>query len=507
MAKPSKVFLIGAGPGDPELFTLKGKRLLETAEVVIYDRLVNEKILAYAPSDAELIYVGKESSRHVMHQEEINQLLVDKALEGKRVIRLKGGDPFVFGRGGEEAQYIREHGCDFEIVPGITSAIAVPAYAGIPVTHRDDNSSVTFVTGHERYGKEKSSINWKGLGESKDTIVFLMGVENLAYICRQLVKYGRHPGTPVALIRWGTLPAQEVLVGELSNIEAKKQQVQFKPPAVIIVGEVVRQRQSLQWFENRPLWGKKIVVTRARSQASVLVDRITDLGGEAIEFPSITIRPGENLNPLYKALKDIRHYNWLLFTSVNAVDIFFQVLKDQNIDVRELHGIKIGAIGAVTRDKIIDKGLKVDVVPEEFVAESMIKALSGRITRGDWVLLPRAKGARSILPEALKNVGASVNEVIIYEAISNHEVLNNVLMAVQGGEIDYITFTSSSTVRNFVNIIGRESIDTINRRCKIACIGPVTAGTAEEYGLKTDIIAEQYTIDGLVAAILKTIQI
>lgn len=507
MAKQGKVFLIGAGPGDPELFTLKGKRLLETAEVVVYDRLVNEKILTYAPADAELIYVGKEASRHAMPQEEINQLLVDKALGGKRVIRLKGGDPFVFGRGGEEAQYIKARGCDFEIVPGITSAVAVPAYAGIPVTHRDDNSSVTIVTGHEKEGKEKSSINWKGLGEGRGTLVFLMGVENLAYICGQLMRYGRKADTPVALIRWGTLPAQQVLVGELGNIESKKQQAQFKPPAVIVVGEVVNQRQTLQWFEKRPLWGKKIVVTRARAQASSLVDRITDLGGEAIEFPSITIQPWKNLNPLYKALKDIAHYNWLLFTSVNAVDIFFEVLKDQNVDIRDLNGIKIGAIGAVTRDKITDKGLKVDVVPEEFVAESMIKALSGGITRGDWVLLPRAKGARSILPDALKNIGAKVNEVIIYEAISNHGVRQNVIEAVKGGEVDYITFTSSSTVRNFVKIIGRESIETINRRCKIACIGPVTARTAGEHGLKTDIIAEQYTIDGLVEAILKTVHI
>lgn len=504
MAKPGKVFLIGAGPGDPELFTLKGRRLLETAEVVVYDRLVNKKILAYVPADAELIYAGKESSNHALPQEEINQLLVDKAREGKRVMRLKGGDPFIFGRGGEEAQYIRENDCDFEIVPGITSAIAVPAYAGIPVTHRDDTSSVTLVTGHEKEGKETSSIDWEGLGAGHDTIVFLMGVENLPFICGQLMKYGRKPDTPIALIRWGTLPAQEVLIGELSNIEAKKQKAQFKPPAVIVVGEVVKQRQALQWFENKPLWGKKIVVTRARAQASVLVDKITDLGGEAIEFPSITIKPWENLGPLYKALKGIEHYNWILFTSVNAVDIFFEALKNQGIDIRDLKGIKIGAIGTVTSARIMARGLKVDVVPDEFVAESLVQALTGKINRGDWVLLPRARGARSILPEALKNIGASVNEVIIYEAIANRDVGQEVLASIKSGQIDYITFTSSSTVSNFVNIIGWENVGLINRRSKIACIGPITARTAGEHGLKTDIQAERYTIDGLVEAILKT---
>lgn len=506
MAKQGMVYLVGAGPGDPGLFTLKGKKLLEAAEVVIYDRLVSSKILAYAPENAELIYVGKESSNHALPQEEINKLLVSKAREGKRVVRLKGGDPFVFGRGGEEAQFVREHGCDFEIVPGITSAIAVPAYAGIPVTHRDDTSSVTIVTGHEKEDKAESSINWKELGESKNTVVFLMGVENLAYICEQLMKYGRDPATPVALIRWGTLPAQQVLIGELSNIAAKKQQAHFKPPAVIVVGEVVRQRQLLQWVENKPLWGKRIVITRARAQASILADKISDLGGEAIEFPSIQIRPLENLSPLYKALKDIRHYNWLLFTSVNAVDLFFNALRDQDLDIRDLGGIKIAAIGTVTRDKITDRGLKVDVVPEEFVAEGMIKALTGKINSGDWVLLPRAQGARSILPDALKKAGAHVNEVIIYEAVPNHEVRSDILEAIKGGEVDYITFTSSSTVSNFVNIIGWQNVEIINRRSKVACIGPVTAKTANEHGLKTDIIANPYTIDGLVEAILEAVK-
>lgn len=504
MARQGFVYLVGAGPGDPGLFTLKGKKLLESAEVIIYDRLVSDKILAYAPENAELIYVGKAASNHALPQDEINKLLVSKAAEGKRVVRLKGGDPFVFGRGGEEAQYVREHGFEFEIVPGITSAVAVPAYAGIPVTHRDDTSSLTIVTGHEKEDKEESSVNWKELGAGNNTIVFLMGVENLPFICGQLMKYGRDPATPVAMIRWGTLPAQQVLVGELNNIAAKKQQADFKPPAVIVVGEVVRQRQSLKWLENKPLWGKKIVVTRARAQASIMVDKITELGGEAIEFPSIIIRPVENLNLLYRALKDIRHYNWLIFTSVNAVDIFFTALKAQDMDIRDLYGIKIAAIGAVTRDKIIDRGLKVDVVPDEFVAEGMIKALSGRIKPGDWILLPRALGARNILPEAIKSVGAHVNEVIIYEAVPNGEAGSNILESIKSGQVEFITFTSSSTVSNFVNIIGWQNVETINRCCKIACIGPITANTAGEHGLKVDIIAKQYTIDGLIEAILES---
>lgn len=507
MPKKGFVYLVGAGPGDPGLFTLKGKKLLETAEVIVYDRLVSEKILAFAAENAELIYVGKASSRHTLSQDEINKMLVEKAAEGKRVVRLKGGDPFVFGRGGEEAIYVREHGFDFEIVPGITSAIAVPAYAGIPVTHRDDTSSFTIVTGHEKEDKEKSSINWKELAAGIGTVVFLMGVENLAFICRQLIENGRDPSTPVALIRWGTLPAQEVLTGQLSNIADKKQQADFKPPAVIIVGEVVKQREALKWLENKPLWGKRIVITRARAQASVLVDKINELGGEAIEFPSISIRPLDNLTPLYKALKEIRHYNWIIFTSVNAVDIFFTALKTQDLDIRELYGLKIAAIGTVTRDKILERGLKVDAVPEEFAAEGIIKILDGQIQVGDWVLLPRAQGARSILPETLKSWGAHVNEVIIYQAVPTSDVRIKTIEAMKSGQVDFITFTSSSTVSNFVNMVGWQNVELINKQAKIACIGPITANTAGEHGFKVDIIAKHYTIDGLVEALLESVKV
>ena len=504
MANKGFVYLVGAGPGDPGLFTLKGKKIMETADVIIYDRLVSKRILAFANENAEFIYVGKASSRHTLSQDEINELLVKKAGEGKRVVRLKGGDPFVFGRGGEEALYVREHGFDFEIVPGISSAIAVPAYAGIPVTHREDTSSVTLVTGHEKEGKEESSINWQALGSGTETIVFLMGVENLAFICQQLIKYGRDPFTPVALIRWGTLPAQQVLTGQLSNIAGKKQQANFKPPAVIVVGEVVKQREALKWLENKPLWGKRIVVTRARSQASALVDRITQLGGDAIEFPAISIRPAENQNSFFKALKEIRHYNWLIFTSVNAVDIFFDVLRSQDLDIRDLHGIKIAAIGIVTREMIQEKGLKVDIVPDEFVAEGLIKALAGQIKAGDWVLLPRAKGARSILPDAIRRWNAHVNEVIIYEAVPESNLRNSTMEEIKSGQVDFITFTSSSTVSNFMNIIGWQNPEMINKQTKIACIGPITANTAREHGLKVDIVAEKYTIEGLVAALLQS---
>lgn len=503
MADKGFVYLVGAGPGDPGLFTLKGKRILQSAEVIIYDRLVNEKILAFAPGNAELIYVGKESSHHSLPQEEINQLLVSKAAEGKRVIRLKGGDPFVFGRGGEEAQYVKNHDIGFEVVPGVTSAVAVPAYAGIPVTHRDNTSSLTIVTGHEKADKSESSVNWQELGTGIGTIVFLMGVENLPFICQQLIKHGRDPATPVALVRQGTLPDQEVLTGQLGNIMVRKQQAGFKPPAVIVVGEVVKLRETLKWQENKPLWGKKIVVTRARSQASTLVDRITDLGGEAIEFPAIAIRPVENLNPLNKALKDIRHYNWLIFTSVNAVDIFFTALKTVDMDIRDLYGVKIAAIGTVTRDKITEKGLKVEVVPEEFVAEGMIKALAGKVKAGEWVLLPRARGARDILPRAIKNWGAHVNEIIIYEAAPASDLRGKTIEKIKSGQVDFITFTSSSTVSNFVNTIGWQNVGKISQQTKIACIGPVTADTAAQHGFKVDIIAKCYTIDGLVEALLE----
>ncbi|MDD2619796.1 MAG: uroporphyrinogen-III C-methyltransferase [Syntrophomonadaceae bacterium] len=496
------VYLVGAGPGDPGLFTLKGKRILEQAEVVIYDRLVGEEILSLANPQAEFIYVGKASSQHALSQEGINALLVKKAAEGKRVARLKGGDPFLFGRGGEEALYIRQHGYDYEVVPGITSAIAVPAYAGIPVTHREATSSLAIVTGHEKPGKQESSIKWRELADGIGTLVFLMGVENLEYICSNLMVQGKAGSTPVALIRWGTLPGQEVLTGTLDNIVARVKEKSFKPPAVIVVGDVVKLRDELKWLEKRPLWGKRVVVTRARAQASQLLNRIRDLGAQAIEFPSITIEKEANLGALYKAFQKIEEYNWIIFTSVNAADIFFAEMQNEAKDIRDLHGIKIAAIGTATKQSLEARGLRVDVVPEEYRAEGIIKTLRPYIKEGQWILLPRARGARNILPDTLRKWGAHVNEVYLYRAAASNQVSQDTLNSIKDGNLDYLTFTSSSTVSNFVKIIGAENVARLKNRFKVACIGPVTAQTALEQGFNVDIMAKEYTIDGLLKAIV-----
>ncbi len=496
------VYLVGAGPGDPGLFTLKGKKILEKAEIIIYDRLVGDGILSLGNPEAEYIYVGKIAGKHALSQDEINDLLVKKAATGKKVVRLKGGDPFLFGRGGEEALYIREHGYDYEVVPGISSAIAVPAYAGIPVTHRDSTSSLAIITGHEKPDKKISSIKWKELAQGIGTLVFLMGVENLEFICKQLIENGKAADTPVALVRWGTLPSQEVLTGTLENINKKVEESSFKPPAVIIVGDVVRLRPQLNWIENKPLFGKKIVVTRARTQASKLVEGISELGGEAIEFPSIVIQKEENLNSLHNAFEHLDSYNWIIFTSVNAVDIFFTQLRKQEMDIRSLYGLNICAIGPATRKSLEERGLKVEFIPEEYQAEGILQELESRVKKGEWVLLPRARGARALLPDTLRQWGVHVNEVILYEAVPAGRFSEAKINDIIEGRVDYLTFTSSSTVSNFVKMVGRDKVLRLNKKLKVACIGPVTAQTASAHGFSVDILAREFTIDGLLQALI-----
>jgi uroporphyrinogen III methyltransferase/synthase len=505
MEKRGFVYLVGAGPGDPGLFTIKGKELLEQAEVVVYDRLVSPEIIAWANPQAELIYVGKESSRHTLSQDEINALLAEKAGQGKKVVRLKGGDPFVFGRGGEEALYVRERGLDFAIVPGISSAIAVPAYAGIPVTHRDTTSSFAVITGHEKPGKEVSSINWKLISTGIGTLVFLMGVENLEYIVKNLMENGRNPETPVALIRRGTMPDQEVVSGKLNNIVERVRQAELKPPAIIVVGETVDLRRELGWWETGPLWGKRIMVTRSRNQASILVKKIRELGGDAIEFPTIEIAEEKNLDQLYRAFKDIKSYYWIIFTSVNAVDIFFRKLKSQGHDIRILAGIKIGAIGPATAARLRECGLLVELMPDEYQAEGIVKEIQNEIVPGQKVLLPRARGARDILPLQLKKLGADVEEIFLYQAVVPNNIKNVNVTEILAQSIDYISFTSSSTVTNFIDIIGSQQAQAFSRKVKVVCIGPITAEKAREKGLKVDISASEYTIDGLLQSILTDI--
>ncbi len=502
MAEQGVVYLIGAGPGDPGLFTIKGQQLLEKADVVVYDRLIGQEILDYARQDAEMIYVGKASSRHALPQDDINRLLVDKARQGKIVARLKGGDPFVFGRGGEEAQYVRQHGIGFEVVPGITSAVAVPAYAGIPVTHRDATSSFAVITGHEKPGKQVSSIQWDKIATGIGTLVFLMGVENLESIVSNLLQAGRDASTPVALIRRGTFPDQEVVSGTLGDIAARVQQAGLKPPAIIVVGETVKLRDELKWREKGRLWGTRVVVTRARAQASSLSQHIRDEGGEAIEFPSIEIVKQEDLSALYVAFGRLEEYSWIVFTSVNAVDIYFNELRDRGIDIRDLKGISICAIGPATAARLTDRGLKVDLIPGEYRAEGIIAGLGQYIKPQDRILLPRALGAREILPVSLRDMGAVVDEVIIYRSETTARIDAALRQDLIDGNCDYITFTSSSTVTNFVNIIGQGNVIPMNAGVKVACIGPITARTAEEYGFRVDVMPDRYTIEALVDAII-----
>ncbi len=495
-----KVYLIGAGPGDIKLITVKGLECIQKADVIVYDRLANPRLLSYRRPDAELIYVGKSPDRHTLTQDEINKVLVEEGLKGKVVARLKGGDPYVFGRGGEEGEELRKAGVPFEEVPGITSAISVPAYAGIPITHRDFTASFTVVTGHEEPGKETSNINWPRLAQDPGTLVFLMGVGNLPQIVENLVKHGKDAQTPIALIRWGTRPEQRVVTGVLSNIVEVVEKAGIKSPAIIIIGQVVTLRDTLRWFEDKPLFGKRVLVTRSREQASVLSEKLENLGAEAWEYPTIKIQEPDDLAALDNAVAHAGDYSWIIFTSVNGVKAFFQRLKAQKLDIRTLKDAKICAIGPKTAEALEERGLLVDVMPEVFRAEAVIEALKDRIQTGDKVLLPRADLARQVLVDSLQQLGADVHEVIAYQTVLADETDTQLLLEkLQAGEIHVVTFTSSSTVTNFLKLIGdhRDLLQGIT----MACIGPVTAETAEKNGLKVDICAEQYTIDGLVNAI------
>ncbi|MBH8606806.1 uroporphyrinogen-III C-methyltransferase [Thermoactinomyces sp. CICC 10521] len=500
------VYLVGAGPGDPGLITVKGLEAIKKADCIVYDRLASPLLLKHAKPKAELIYCGKLPDRHTLTQEEINDLLVAKAKEGKVVTRLKGGDPFIFGRGGEEAERLVEEGIPFEVVPGITSAIAVPAYAGIPVTHRDFNSSFAIVTGHERPEKTESSIRWNHLATAVETLIFLMGVGNLPFIVEQLIKYGRSKETPVALIRWGTRVEQETLTGTLEDIVQKVEEARFRSPAIIVVGEVVKLREKLSWFEKKPLFGKRVLVTRARSQSSVLTEKIQALGGEAVEFPVIRITRPERQDLLDAALHQLERFDWVIFTSANGVKHFFKRLIELNLDIRRMAKARIAAIGPKTAEVLIEKGLRVEVLPEEYKAEALVEALKPMIKQGEEILLPRADIAREVLVVELEKLGCHVTEVDAYDTKIGTEDAGEVVEMLKRGAIHVITFTSSSTVRNFVEAVKtvEPEVPALLSGSRIACIGPITAQTAAELGLKVDVVADSYTIDGLVEA-LKTL--
>lgn len=508
--KTGKVYLVGAGPGDPGLISLKGADCIKKADVIVYDYLASSTFLEFAPPDAEIIYVGKKGGDHTLSQAGINDLLVEKALQGAVVTRLKGGDPFIFGRGGEEAEVLRENGIEFEIVPGVTSAIAAPAYAGIPLSHREYTSTIAFITGHEDPTKTESQIDWQSLAVGIGTLVFLMGVKNLPNIVRKLMENGMKPDTPAAVIRWGTTQRQATVEGTLETIHDRVTKAGLKAPAIIIIGDVVQLREKLKWFgpdkgKTYPLLGKKIVVTRARAQASDLVKRLSDLGAECLEFPTIEIVPPENWEPLDTAIDNLKSYEWIIFTSVNGVIFFFRRLFEKGKDVRCLHHIRTAAIGPATAQKLSDFGFNSDIVPESYRAESIVEAFKTETIKGHAVLLPRAEQARPILPVELRQLGASVDEVVAYRTVQaslNREKLIRQLL--KSNRIDWITFTSSSTARNFKDLMqgsGSDDLIQLIGNTRIASIGPITTETAEKLGFNVHVTAAEYTIPGLCDAI------
>ena len=494
-----KVYLVGAGPGDLGLVTLRAKECIERAGVIVYDHLANPEMLGWAREDAEMIYAGKKAGEHALKQEEINKLLVEKAREGKQVVRLKGGDPFVFGRGAEEAKAIVDAGISFEIVPGITSAIAGPAYAGIPVTYRAENSHVTLFTGHEDPSKTKSAIDYAGLAKLGGTQVMLMGVERINAITKEMVARGVRADLPVALVRWATTGRQQTLTGTLSDIAKKVVDLGFESPAVAVFGDVVALRKDLNWYEQRPLSGKRIVVTRTRKQAGALSSQLRELGADVFELPTIRIERPTDLREFAELVQDAHIYDWIVFTSPNGVDAFFEIFYKLYDDAREMGGAKIAAIGPATAQRVRDFHLHVDLQPEEFVAEAIVREFQKQGgVENLRILLARAEKARDVLPREISKLGAIVDEAFAYRTVPDTRDITGARRRLLDEGADLITFTSSSTVENFL-ALGL----AWPKGMLVASIGPITSKTAVEHGLKIDIEARRHDIDGLVEAIRK----
>ena len=497
MSKTGKIYLVGAGPGDLGLVTLRAKECIENGDVIIYDHLANPETLGWARDNAEIIYVGKTPGESRSGQNEINALLIEKAHEGKQVIRLKGGDPFVFGRGAEEAQAIAEAGIPFEVVPGITSSIAGPAYAGIPVTHRAHNSHVTFFTGHEDPAKAESAIDYAALAKLGGTQVMLMGVERLGSITSEMMKHGVRGDLPVALVRWATTGQQETLTGTLRDIAHKAVANGFAAPAVAVFGEVVALRDKLNWYEKRPLLGKRIVVTRTRKQASALSSKLRSLGADVIELPTIRIDPPSNLREFAELVQDAHLYDWIVFTSTNGVEAFFDIFFKLYDDAREIGGARIAVIGPATAQRVKDFHLHVDLQPKEFVAEDIVREFKKQGSFENLkILLVRAEKARDVLPKGLSALGAIVDEAFAYRTVPETHDTSGARQRLAKHGADLITFTSSSTVENFLTL-GLPW----PKGMKVASIGPITSQTARDNDLKVEIEAKRHDIDGLVEAI------
>jgi uroporphyrinogen III methyltransferase/synthase len=497
--KAGKCYLVGAGPGDLGLVTLRAKECIEQADVLVYDYLCNPELLKWTQRTAEVIYAGKKAGAHTLTQEEINVLLVDKTRDGRMVVRLKGGDPFLFGRGGEEAQALAAAGLSFEIVPGVTSAIAAPAYAGMPVTHRGLTSHVTFFTGHEDPAKTASAVDFAALAKLGGTQVMLMGVERIDAIAGEMIANGVRPDLPVALIRWGTTARQETLVGELQNIAQRVVDRAFAAPAIAVFGEVVSLREQLKWFEDRPLTGKRIVVTRTRTQAGALSRELRGLGADVLELPTIRIEPPADLRAFAELVQDAHVYDWIVFTSPNGVNAFFDVFYKLYDDAREIGGARIAAIGPGTAARLKDFHVHVDLQPDEYVAEAVVKEFQKQGgVENLRILLARAEQARDVLPRQLSALGGIVDEGLAYRTVPETRDETGARRRLADEGADLITFTSSSTVENFL-ALGLPW----PKGMQVGTIGPVTSKTARERGLTVDFEARRHDIPGLVEAIQK----
>jgi len=493
-----KVYLIGAGPGDPGLITVKGLECLRRADVVVYDYLANPVFLAEAPAAAERIYVGKRKGLHHYPQDEINRLLVEKGRAGLTVARLKGGDPFIFGRGGEEALCLAEAGIPFEVVPGITAGLAAACYTGIPLTHRDFTTTLGLVTGHEDPDKNLSTLDWEKLATAMGTLVFYMGMANLANITEQLLTHGRAPQTPVAVVRWATTPRQQTLVGTLADIVAKVKAADFKPPAVILIGEVVALREQLAWFDNRPLSGRRILVTRAADQAAALTGPLAALGAEPVLCPTIAIVPPPDPADLDAALAGLPAFDLLILTSVNAVAALFDRLAAAGRDARALAGVTVVAVGPKTAAAIAAQGIRADLVPADYRAEGVVALLKERVA-GKRVLYPRAELARDLIVTELGAAGAEVVAPIAYASAVPAGAAENLAEALTEG-LDLLTFSASSTVRNFAALLDTDQLAAA-QQVPVAAIGPLTSQTARELGFTVAVEPAASTLDAMVEAI------
>jgi len=494
-APTGRVYLVGAGPGDPGLMSVRSLELIAAADTIFYDRLIPPGALDGAREGAELVYVGKQPGVPSVPQEEIGERLIEAGRAGRSVVRLKGGDPFVFGRGGEEGEALREAGVEFEVVPGITAGVAATAYAGIPVTHRNDASAVAFVTGHEDPEKEESALDWEALARFPGTLVFYMGVKRLADNAAALIAAGRDPDEPAAAIERGTMPGQRTVEATLGTIAEAVAREQVRAPALIVVGEVARRREQLGWLERRPLHGRRVVVTRARAQASGFARTLRELGAEVVELPAIRIEPRIESAEVKEAVARIGEYSLVCLTSPNGVRLLFDAMREAGQDARALASSTVAAIGPGTARALAERGIVADVVPERFVAEALVEALADVEVEGKRVLVARAAEARDVLPDALRERGAEVDVVALYETVRESPDEQEIERAQAA---DYVTFTSSSTVTNLLEALGGR----FPRRARVVSIGPVTSETARAAGLQVDVEAERHDVDGLLTALL-----